>query len=215
MWTVTEHRDAIHVLHDIMRSFLVLPGLVACSVFAWGEVKNLGVCERPFEANLNPGSRLSMHLRSGDIAITGSNVPKLVVTCEVTRSRRDQEVEVKFMSSGKSADLKVSGGPIDDFRLHIQVPAQTHLLVRTTAGELTIDNVTGDKDASLMAGDLTIGVGTVTDYSYAEASVHIGDLQAGPWSVSKDGFFRSFRRTNPGGKYYLNAHVGVGDVTLR
>jgi hypothetical protein len=156
-----------------------------------------------------------MHLRSGDINITGSSEPKIVVTCSIDGiSKHGGDVQVKYMATGKSADLKVSGGPMDRFHLRIQVPTQTNLLVRSSAGGMTIDNVAGDKDARLTAGDLTIAVGPAADYSRAEASVHVGGLDALPWSVQKGGFFRSFKQNNPAGKYYLNAHVDAGGITL-
>jgi hypothetical protein len=197
-----------------MRHILSIAGLITLPLLAQAQVKSLGLCERSFEASLEPGSHLSMHLRSGEITITGTDAPKIVVTCEVDALRKHGEVEVKFTAAGKSADLKVSGGPMDRFRLRIQVPSQTNLLVRSTAGEVKIENVVGDKDASLTAGDLTIAVGSPADYSRAEASVHVGGLEAMPWDVQKGGFFRSFKHTNPSGKYYLNVHVGAGGVTL-
>ncbi len=184
-------------------------------LLAQAQVKSLGPCERSFEASLEPGSHLSMHLRSGEVSITGTEAPKIVVTCDIDTLRKQGDVEVRFTSSGKSADLKVSGGPMDKFRLRIQVPTQTNLLVRSTAGEVRIENVVGDKDASLTAGDLNIAVGSASDYSRAEASVAFGALEAGPWDVEKGGLFRSFKRTNGSGRYYLNAHVGAGGLTLR
>ena len=199
----------------IMRYVFAPVGLITFSLFAQAQVKSLGRCDGSFDASLEPGSRLSMHLRSGDINITGTSEPKIVVTCSIDGpNKHGGDVQVKYMASGKSADLKVSGGPMDRFHLRIQVPGQTNLLVRSTAGDMTIDNVVGHKDASLSAGDLTIAVGSAADYSRAEASVHVGGLEAQPWSVQKGGFFRSFKQTNPTGKYYLNAHVGAGGITL-
>lgn len=198
-----------------MRHLIAIAGLVALPLLAQAQVKSLGMCERSFEANLEPGSRLSMYLRSGEITITGMDAPKIVVSCEIDGVRKQGDVEVRFIANGKSADLKVSGGPMDKFHLRVQVPSQTNLLVRGTAGEVKIENVVGDKDASLTAGDLNIAVGSPLNYSRAEASVHVGGLEAAPWDVQKGGLLRSFKRKNSSGRYYLNAHVGAGGLTLR
>ena len=210
-----EHPSDRRRTYFLMRHILPTVGLIMLPYIGHAQVRSLGLCERSFEANLEPGSRLSMHLRSGEITITGTSAPKIVVSCEIDGARSRGEVEVRFMAADKTADLKVSGGPIDKFRLHIRVPSQTNLLVRSTAGEVKIENVTGDKDASLTAGALTIAVGSPADYSRAEASVHLGGLEAPPWDIEKGGLFRSFKRTSSSGKYYLNAHVGAGDLTLR
>jgi hypothetical protein len=44
----------------------------------------------------------------------------------------------------------------------------------------------------LDAGDVTIGVGSRDQYRYVNASVKVGELNADPFNVNKDGLFRSF-----------------------
>jgi hypothetical protein len=81
------------------------------------------------------------------------------------------------------------------------------------AGKVDIDNVTGDKNIELSAGDLTVQVGDAGDYSEVEASVYTGDLNASPFGVSKGGLFRSFHKKGTG-EYRLYAHVGAGKISL-
>lgn len=182
---------------------------------ALGQQVNLGRCERTFEASLKPGSNLRIQTRSGDIDVVGSPDPKVVVTCESTEEGKWDGVEVKLAGNSAGSDLKISGGPRNRFRLRIQVPDRLNLSLRCTAGDVDIRGITGDKDVSLTAGDLSIDVGSPGDYARSEASVRAGDLRASAFGVYKGGLFRSFKRTNPNGKYVLDVRLFAGDLTLR
>ncbi len=90
------------------------------------------------------------------------------------------------------------------------------------AGELTVRDITGDKDVVLHFGQLTMDIGKPEDYArvgasdYARvgASVNSGELGVSPFNVSKGGLFRSFDQSGPG-KYRVYAHVGAGQLELR
>ena len=47
----------------------------------------------------------------------------------------------------------------------------------------------------MWAGDLTMRVGNAADYGKVDASVRAGDLDMGPFGVSKSGLFRSYETT--------------------
>jgi hypothetical protein len=184
-------------------SILALPG---------GIFGQSGTCSRPFEADVQPGSRLMVHVRSGAIEIVGSDRPRLKVTCEVKRLNQAGSVRIDL----RAGKLNVHGGSDDrQFRARIEVPNRLHLTVRVPAGEVKISDVTGDKDVELRAGDLTISVGNASDYAHADASVTAGDLTASPFGVIRDGLFRSFSKDNASGKYRLHAQVWAGDLVLR
>jgi hypothetical protein len=124
-------------------------------------------------------------------------------------------VKISFSTVGDIGKLRVSGGPTNDFRLRIQVPKNTNLMVRCPAGDLTVEGITGDKDVELHAGNLDIAVGDASAYRHADASLMAGDLTAPAFDVDKGGLFRSFQKSNAGGKYLLHAHVAAGEITLR
>lgn len=176
---------------------------------------NHATCERAFEAAFQSGGQLRIHVRSGDIEIAGHDSAKISVSCELKHEERARDVKIAFENSGKSGVLRITGGPDDNFRVRIGVPRSSHLFVRSPAGDLSVSDVTGDKDVELHAGDLTIEVGRPGDYSHADASVLAGDLAASAFGVDKGGLFRSFEKNNPSGKYRLHAHVGAGDLVLR
>jgi hypothetical protein len=66
---------------------------------------------------------------------------------------------------------------------------------------------------SARAGDVSIAVGDREQYRHVSASTRIGDLNADPFNVRKEGFFRSFE-WNGKGQYDLRAHLTVGDLKL-
>lgn len=158
---------------------------------------------------------MRIHVRSGDIDIIGQDSPKINVSCEVRDDERARDIHISFHNEGKAGDLRISGGPNNNVHVRILVPRASHLFVRSPAGDLTVRDVIGDKDAELHAGDLTISVGRASDYAHADGSVLAGDLNASAFDVTKDGLFRSFEKNNPSGKYHLHAHVGAGDLVLK
>jgi hypothetical protein len=195
-----------------------ISGIVSCCtllpLLAFAQT-NEATCARSFEAAFQPGGTLDIRVRPGDIDIAGSDQAKVSVSCELKYPDKASQVKIKFKTVGTSGDLRISGGPRNDVRIRIQVPRNSHLFVRSPAGDLTVSDVIGNKDMELHAGDLTIAVGQAGDYAHADASVMAGDLTASAFGVNKDGLFRSFEQNNPSGKYRLHAHVGAGDLTLK
>ncbi len=195
----------------------ILAGTALCIILlpllAFGDGR--GTCERDFEAAFRAGGELRIHVRSGDIDINGSDQAKIRVSCELRDEDRAREVKIAFKAVGNSGDLRIAGGPDNNFRVRIDVPRNSRLFVRSPAGDLNVSGVVGDKDVELHAGDLTIAVGRAGDYSHADASVLAGDLNAPAFGVNKDGLFRSFEKENASGKYRLHAQVWAGDLVLK
>ena len=176
------------------------------------EVRDLP--SHPFAVACPSGSRLRLHLRSGDFRIVGRGDDKVSVRLDGRNAGNAQDLTVRFRLSGSDADIKIWGGPKNDIQIIVEVPVSSMLHVRMPAGELSIEGVSGDKDVELHAGDLTIAVGDAADYGHVDASVLTGDLEAPPFHESHGGLFRSFEK-HGSGKYALHAHVGAGDLTLR
>lgn len=174
-----------------------------------------GNCDESFDVPFRAGSELHLDLRAGDINILGTDEPIVRVRCYVKESGRAKDVSVIFDEGKQFGRLSIKGGPNNEVRMDIQVPRRSHLIVRSTAGNLELTGVDGHKDVSMRAGDLTIDVGDAGDYSLAEASVTAGDLKASAFGVHKGGLFRSFRRENSTGKYHLRASLWAGDLKLK
>ncbi len=168
-----------------------------------------GTCAGPFSAAATPGREISMNLRAGDITITGADAPVVRVTCDLRSDARD--VHISFAAD----HLTIRGGPDTDAHFRIEIPRSMNLVIRCTAGNLTLEGVTGDKDVKLNAGNLTIAVGNAGVYRHAEGSVLAGNILASPFGEIRDGLFRSFRKDNPSGRYRLRAELLAGNLTLQ
>jgi hypothetical protein len=193
-----------------MRRFLPLLVLSAAA-FAWAQdVRIEEVGKSPVEAKFPAGGQIRMDLCPGGIELVGTDDQVVRVSYHPERD----DVRVRINASGDRGDLKLSGCPRNNFKVRIEIPKSTGLYVRMMAGQLDVQDITGDKDVELHFGQLNLDVGKPEQYGHVDASVNSGQLEAGAFNVSKGGLFRSFDQTGPG-KYRLHAHVGAGQVELR
>jgi len=167
-----------------------------------------------FHADFPSGGQLRMHIRSGDLRIVGSDENKIEIRYWGKNASRAHDVKISLRTAGSTGELRVAGGPRNDFQIEIRVPKISDLYLRMPAGDAQVDGIVGNKNVKIHAGDLMLQIGAPEEYASANASVLAGDLDAGPFGVTKDGLFRSFRHQGPG-KYTLYAHVGAGDLTLK
>lgn len=164
--------------------------------------------ERPFAA----GGRITMDLSAGEYQITGSPDSRIRLDWEVEDRDRLEDVDNRLTVAGSEARV-LTDGPSGHFRVRIQVPAQSNLHVRLTAGELAIRGIEGDKDVELHAGELDIDVERPEDYGHVDAGVWAGEIHASAFRITKEGLFRSFDWSGKG-KYRLHAHLKAGELRL-
>ncbi|HKW88771.1 MAG TPA: hypothetical protein VJN21_08440 [Candidatus Acidoferrales bacterium] len=167
-----------------------------------------------FSADFPAGGRVRLELCSSGVNVTGTNEEKIQVRLSREHGGDVGDVRVSFKKKGDTGTLRISGCPHNDFQIDLRIPQSSDLYTRMFAGDLEIRGVTGNKDIELHVGDMNLSVGDAKQYGNVDVSVTIGDLDAGAFDVSKDGFFRSWHR-NQNGTYKLYAHVGVGDLTLQ
>jgi hypothetical protein len=202
-----------------MRSatLLLCAALLAPAVCrAAGEwVEATDIARHPFSADFDAGGRLKLNIRSGEVRIVGTSDPKVSVELSgwSSRGEKARKVKVQFRRDGRDGELKVSGGPNNDLTITVLIPSQTDLYARIPFGDVEVENVRGNKDVELHAGDLRVDVGDPKEYADVDASVNAGDLDGGPFEEYHDGLFRSFRIEGEG-SYRLHVHVGAGDLTL-
>jgi len=166
--------------------------------------------ESPVEAKFVPSGRVRMGLCPGGIELIGTDEPMLRVSYHPERD----DVRVRLQVHGDRAELKLTGCPHNNFRVRIELPKSSSLYVRMFAGQLDVNDITGDKDVELSFGQLNIDAGKADNYASVDASVNSGAIDAGLFDVHKGGLFRSFDRGGPG-KYRLHAHVGAGQIEIR
>jgi hypothetical protein len=168
--------------------------------------------ESPVEAKFVSGGSIRMDLCPGEINLVGKD--ENVVRISYHGRAEADDLNVRLQVSGNHADLKVRGCPNNNFEMTVEVPKNSNLYVRMFAGQMNVNDITGDKDVEIHAGQLTMDIGKPEDYFRVEASVLTGSVEAPAFNVSKGGLFRSFERGGPG-KYRLHAHVGAGEIDLR
>jgi hypothetical protein len=157
---------------------------------------------------------LRLHVRSGDILIVGTDDDKITVDLAGKNADKFQDVKGRLSVANNIADLHLSGGPKNEMEIIIHVPRNLDLSARVLAGDISVQDVVGNKDFELRSGQLTIAVERPQDYGHVDVSESAGQVDAEIFGDSKGGLFRSILREN-GGKYRLHAHVGTGQVLVR
>ncbi len=159
-------------------------------------------------------SHLRLFIRSAEIRIVGTDDAKITVDLSGKNIDKIQDLKARLTCTQSVAELQVSGGPRNELTITIHVPRNVDLFARIPAGEVTVEEIVGNKDVELHAGDLTISVGKPTDYAHVDASVYAGEVDAEAFGDNKGGLFRTVSKT-AAGQYNLHAHVGSGQLTLR
>jgi hypothetical protein len=96
--------------------------------------------------------------------------------------------------------------------VELEVPQNTNLEVHEKVGDLTVEDVEGDKDLTLRVGDIRVAKGHA-DYRAVHASTSIGDVNGNGYGETS-GWLGKTLKYHGDGKYELRAHVSVGDITL-
>jgi hypothetical protein len=174
------------------------------------EVRASDSLERAFA----PDGRIKMDLSAGDYRISAGQDTRIRVQWSVRDPNQLSKVLVRAdVQRHLDANISTAGPSNGQLKVVIQVPAQADLYIRLTAGDLRVEDIRGNKDVELHAGDIDIDVGRPEDYHHVEASVWAGDLTATPFRISKGGLFRSFD-WNGNGPYRLHARLKAGDLRL-
>ena len=156
------------------------------------------------------GGKVEMQLDAGNYAVRVAADNHIRVALNGNPGNARAELTI----SGTHASLAVKDTPRNNFQAIIEVPKATDLVVRLSAGDLTIAPIAGNKDIQSTAGNVEIGVGPRDDYSSVDASVKVGDINASAFGGSKSGLFPHFTWSGPG-KHTLRASLGAGNLTLR
>ena len=162
------------------------------------------------------GGQIHLHCTVGDVHIRkgDSNRIKLEYTVKSRREKNVKEARVDFNVKGSEATIEFhapfSGNT--NFDVELEVPQNSNLDVHQKVGDLTVDNVEGDKDLDLGVGDLRVAT-EHTGYHLLRADTGIGDVHGADYGETS-GWLGKKLRYQGDGKYELRAHVGVGDIHL-
>jgi hypothetical protein len=202
------------LLHKTLLVGLVLAPLAAAPLYAHDDWK--------YEETRNDarefvtGGSVHVRLSVGDIHVKRGDSAKIRLNYTV-KSRHESSIKdshVDFDIHGNEATIEFhapSGGNTQ-FDVELEVPANTNIDVHEKVGDLTVDNIEGDKDLSLGVGDIRITTGHAA-YRMVNASTGIGDVNSEGYGETS-GWLGKTLKYHGDGKYELRAHVGVGDIHL-
>lgn len=162
------------------------------------------------------GGFLHVRLSVGDLHIKRGDATKVSLryTVKSRHERNVKESRVDFDVRGNDASIEFhapySGNT--EFDVELEVPANTSLDVHEKVGDLTVEDIEGDKDLSLGVGDIRVAK-LPSGYRLVHASTGIGDVNSDGYGETS-GWLGKTLRYHGDGKYELRAHVGVGDITL-
>jgi hypothetical protein len=162
------------------------------------------------------GGYIHVRLSVGDLHIKRGDSSKIQLRYTV-KSRREshvREAHVDFDVRGNDATVEfhAPGSGNTQFDVELEVPANTHLEVHQKVGDLSVENIEGDKDLSLGVGDIRIST-EHSGYRLVKASTGIGDVDSDGYGETS-GWLGKTLKYQGDGKYELRAHVGVGDIRL-
>jgi hypothetical protein len=186
--------------------FVASPGLLAIQEQDTWKSASL---DRAFPQN---GS-IRMILSAGDYEISGGAADRIHVEWSVRDADQLPRVRTRVDVRNREATITTDGPSNRGLRVQIRVPQRSDVNVRLTAGDLRLEDIRGNKDIELHAGDVRIDVGRAEDYHAVSASVWAGDIHAQPFHVIKGGLFRSFDWSGKG-PYRLHAKLKAGDLRL-
>jgi hypothetical protein len=168
------------------------------------------------ERSFTSGGTVRLDLSAGDYTLTSGEDKRIRVVWRTRDVEALNQTRVRVTVRDREAAIMTSGPRRfgnSHFRVQIELPRRSDLLLRMTAGDLSIAGIEGHKDVLLRAGDLTIEVADPAQYKQVNASVTAGDISARPFGFSTGGLFRNFAHTGPG-RYQLRARLWAGDLKL-
>lgn len=162
------------------------------------------------------GGSVHVHMTVGDLRIRRGDTDKIRIEYTIkTHSESNlKKARVDLDVHGKDATIEFhspSGGNTN-FDVELEVPLSTNLDVHEKVGDMTVENIEGDKYLELGVGDIRIA-NEKAGYRLINASTGIGDVNS-PGYGETSGWLGKTLKYHGDGKYELRAHVGVGDIHL-
>lgn len=190
--------------------------LFACNLVGLAETKVS--CDQTLTAPLRSSANLVIDSRPAGLEIVGTDQQQIHVTCHGSDSEdMAAHILLEFSPDSEGGRLTIQGNHLrhdNGVQIRIEVPWKTNLSLRMPAGEVKVDEIKGDKDIDIYAGQITITSFHEWNYRSVNASVTIGEVRAPMYNADKGGFFRSITKKSAEGEYRLHAHVMTGQIDL-
>jgi hypothetical protein len=190
--------------------------LFACNLAGLAETKVH--CDQTLTAPLRSSAVLVVDSRPAGLEIIGTDQEAIHVTCHGGNNEdAAPHILLRFSANPDGGRLTIEGSHLrhgNNLQIKIEVPWKTNLRVQMPAGEVKVEEIKGDKDIDLYAGQITVSSAHEWNYRSVDASVAIGEVRAPVYDSDKGGFFRSITKRTPDGEYRLRAHVTTGEIDL-
>lgn len=173
-----------------------------------------GSCAAPVAIDAQPGISLNIESISSEVDIIGTDHPGIRISCTLPDGENPDRVSLRAEQTGDFGRIQITGGHMNNLHVRIEVPKLTAFRLRMAAGQVKVNDVSGDKDINLEAGQVIVDHVDAKQYHSVHASVGVGDVRAAAFGADKGGFFRSFDKDTAGGSYRLRVHVMTGSVEL-
>ena len=175
-------------------------------------------CDQTLTAALRSNAVLVIDSRPAGLEIVGTDQESIHVTCHGgDYEDAAPHILLQFSPNSDGGRLSIEGSHMrhgNNLQVRIEVPWKTNLRVRMPAGEVKVEEIKGDKDIELYAGQITVSSAHEWNYHSVNASVAIGEVRASVYDADKGGFFRSITKRRADGEYRLRAHVTTGEIDL-
>ena len=202
-----------------MRVTVAIAGAVLFGCALAGSAQAAATCDQTLTAPLHARSVLSIDSRPAGLEIVGTDEETIHITCESRDNNavNASRIRLRFSPNATGGRLTIQGEHLrhgNGAQIRIEIPKKTSLRVRMFAGEVKVEQVSGDKDIAVWAGQITI-TNHNWNYRAVDASVSIGQVNAPMYNANKGGFFRGVSKSTQDGEYRLYAHVTTGEIDLR
>jgi hypothetical protein len=197
----------------------ILSAAACALVLAWnlaGLAQAEAPCGQTLDAPLRPRAVLTVHSRPAGLEIVGTDQAAIHVSCTSDDEGVAQHIHMRFHGNEDDETLTIAGdlSKGNNVKVRIEVPRKTNLRVEMSAGEVKVEEIAGDMDINVYAGQITISSTRPWDYRSVDVSVSVGEVKAPVYGADKGGFFRSFTKKTADGEYSLHAHVITGEIDL-
>src|ERR1700721_2444201 len=179
-----------------MRSVCCAAGaaLLAYNFAGFAETKT--PCSQTVSYPLQSRAVLMIDSKPAGLHIVGTDQVTIHVSCLASNDETATNIAFHFSSTANGGKCSIDGPHLqygnNGLEIKIEVPRRTNLSIRMFAGQVTVEEVKGDKDIELGAGQITISSIHDGDYRDVDASVEEGEVQARAFGIDKGGFFRNF-----------------------
>ena len=173
-------------------------------------------CSQTLDAPLRRGAELTIASVATEIEVVGTDQEMIHVSCRADDPNIASDIRIQLSGSADHANLTITGDHLTHNNLHlrVEVPRKMELALQMSAGAVKVDDLVGNKDIELTAGQISISDAHDWNYKDVSASVSIGAVNAQVYGANRGGFFRVFHKTDANGEYRLHAHVMTGQIEL-